>query len=258
MRLVACYILHYGREWLAWSMRSVQPHVDSIVVSYSIKPSHGHGTDAVCPETEAELCDIVTNMTKNKQAMVWWNTSQGFAHEGLHRQYAVQACQDLGADVVLVVDADEIWDARTLHHAVSTVEAAYAIGEGKRSWRVPMHHFYRSVGWACRDAAMPVRLLDLRVPDEKSEGYVSYLYGYVHHFGYAQSPAIVDYKWRIHGHKNELRPGWFEDKFMGWTPPGMDVHPTNANYFWNPAAYSKREIKHLIGDHPYFDMDLIR
>lgn len=249
MKVVSCTILHYGAEWLYWALRSVRPHVDEMVVSYTPFPSHSHATDVSCPESEDDLRACVEGLD-----VQWHTATQRFPHEGVQREHAVDICRQRGADIVLVVDADEVWDAITLQHALKTVCES---PDKHRSWRVPMHHFWRSTNWVCRDPAMPTRLLDLH-SSNPVDGYIPHRGLCVHHFGYAQSSEIVEYKWRIHGHKNEMRPRWFEDKFLAWDPtrPAFDLHPTNKD-FWNPASYDRSGHVHLIGDHPYFHMDKI-
>ena len=46
VKRIAFYALHYGREYLAWSVRSVQDAVDEIHVLYSDRPTFGHQTTA--------------------------------------------------------------------------------------------------------------------------------------------------------------------------------------------------------------------
>jgi len=80
--------------------------------------------------------------------------------------------------------------------------------------------------------------------------------GKVFHMGYAQSSRIIGYKMQIHGHKAEIRPGWFENTFMLWKPGMGDVHPTNERGFWNPTKYEDDgKLLFLCGDHPYWNME---
>ena len=82
--------------------------------------------------------------------------------------------------------------------------------------------------------------------------------GQIHRDG--DKPAwIVYYKQQIHGHKAEWRDGWFENTFLPWEPGKEDVHPTNVD-FWTPEEIgrgTRKVLKKLCGDHPYWDLDLI-
>lgn len=244
--IAACYIVHYGREWISWSMRSVRNIVDEIFVFYTANPSHGHGTDLKNPETREELYEIT------KPFSPVWHDAKGYIHEGEHRTYAVASCQAAGADTVVVVDADEIWPQEVLQSAIDTVHKDYPV----HSYCIGMRHFWKGLKWICDDPAMPTRLIRTDV----SHGAIQYIgddVGKVFHMGYAQSPAIIRYKQSIHGHKAEWREGWFENKFMGWKPGDKDVHPTNVNY-WDPQPYEDDgTLEYLVGDHPYYKKDII-
>jgi len=234
--------LHYGREWLWWAIRSVRDVVKETHVFYTETPTNSHFTNVPCPESREELKAIVAYSGAH------WHEYAGPPHEGPHVDYGRNYCYNKGADMVLRLDADEIWPARLLQYALQT-----AADNDAKDLRVPLQHYWRSVDWVCRDDAMPVRITK---PTGEGEVSLDYGHGLIHHFGYAQSPKITKYKWLIHGHLAELRPGWWDERFMAWHPAQLDVHPTSKDY-WNAAAFSKSSIAHLIGDHPYFDMEFI-
>lgn len=241
----AYYALHYGKEWLGWSMRSIVEHVDEIHVFYVSKPSHGTQTSLRCPETWYELKDIA-----DKFDAIWWDCPN-FHWEGEHRDFAVKTLTEKGADTILVVDADEIWPQHHIAQALNTAEK-----DGTAVNRVFMRHFWRSLKWVCDDEAAPVRILRPGAPATET-----YIGGNdkVYHMGYAQSPEIIFYKQQIHGHRAEWRDGWFENIFLPWKPGDADVHPTNVD-FWtpvNPDLDTFRQLRQLCGDHPYFNLDLI-
>src|SRR3990167_1723176 len=224
----ACYIIHYGKEWLYWSIRSVMDLVDQVHVFYTAVPTHGHRSDIRNPDNGKELFDICKYFGSK---LIWWDCTRfQFAHEGLHRTYAVNMCAGYGADIVMVSDTDEIWDCDLIDAYLHEIDKNVV-----RNYRVGMRHFWRSLKWVCDDPAMPVRFIRPSV-NENSEYYLSGEGGKVFHMGYAQKSELIKYKMSIHGHKNELRPNWFEDKFMTWRPGDNDVHPTNLN-FWNPKQY---------------------
>lgn len=240
LKIIASYIIHYGREWLNWSMRSVESFVDDIFVFYTPKPSHGHATTLECPDSREELFSIAARFSAR-----WYDGT--YAHEGEHRDFAIKTCMAAGADMVLVVDADEVWDPDIL---AQVLVAAW--DSSAHTIRVHASHFWRSVNWICHDEAMPARVIKR---EGVGEGYVGRQPGFWH-FGYAQSPELIQYKMSIHGHKNELRPGWFENKFLAWKPGMGDVHPTNVD-FWNPEPFDRTELFGLIGDHPYYKDGII-
>lgn len=245
MKITASYILHYGKQWLFHSMRSVRPFVDEIRVFYTPKPSHGHTSQLQCPETRDELHSI------SKQFDAVWHEGL-YSQEGQHRDYAIASCKDAGADVILVVDADEIWLPEELSWALSEVTHGDLAGKYGQ-YRVNMLHFWRSLDWVCRDNMYPLRIICCRPP---IEGYLQHDKCQPLHMGYAQTPEIIEYKMSIHGHKAEIRPGWFEQKFLAWEPGMGDVHPTCEDT-WTPRPYDKGLISDVVGDHPYFHLGVI-
>lgn len=243
MRVAACYVVHYGSEWLYHSMRSVCDFADPHVF-YTSRPSFGHGTNLVCPDSR----DTLRLIAGRFDGMSWTDCGP-FRHEGEHRTFAVETLGERGYDLVVVVDADEVWDPAVLYDSLKMVEAT-----DYRAYRIGMRHFWRSLKWVCDDPATPTRFIKPHHPitDE------SYLPGKVYHMGYAQTPAMIAYKQDIHGHKGEWRQGWFENTFMPWMPGKGDVHPTCVN-FWNPQPFVDEDgtLEYLVGDHPFWGKDLI-
>jgi hypothetical protein len=248
---IAYYALHYGKEYISWSIRSILGAVDEVHILYTDKPSFGHPTNEPCPDTEGELRDEAHRFT-GTMPMFWHRGN--WDGEGAHRNAICQIARDHRAEMILVVDADEIWAPG---EAKKVLDNAWDRNEA-RDGLAHMVHFWRSFSWLCRDQCRPVRTIDLR-----HHGGIMYLSQEkpVYHMGYAQREAIMRYKWLIHGHQNELRPGWFEKTFLGWTPGVTDVHPTCELDFWTPEATppeTMAELKLVLGDHPYWGMEIIR
>jgi hypothetical protein len=149
----------------------------------------------------------------------------------------------------MVVDADELWSPEDLQVALNIIQT-----RPERNYVIGARHFWRSLRWVCDDPAMPTRFIKPAVQDNS----VYYLPGHFLHMGYAQSSSIIRYKMDIHGHKNEWRPGWYENKFLAWRPGDVDVHPTCENY-WTPVPFADTDstLDYLCGDHPYFNLSII-
>lgn len=254
MKRVAVYVLHYGSEYLAWSIRSVQDAVDEILVVYTDRPSFGHDTNLICPDTEDDLKREANRfLTK---PLVW--RSGRWPSEGAHRDEAVRIAQERGADQVLVVDADELW-APGAAQAALEVSAKFI---QTRNVLVRFTHFWRSCWWVCEDPCMPVRILNFGGASSQEVFYLTPQEFPVLHFGYAQSSRLVRYKESCHGHKAEWRQGWFESKFNPWTPQSgiKDVHPTCERDFWVPKPVPQNLapiVSNLLHDHPYLNLEVI-
>lgn len=240
MKIAAYTPLLYGKEYLRWAVQSVVDFVDRHIILYTAGPSYGHGTFLQCPDTEEELRACI-----EKFDHVEWHTGIWFT-ESQHRGAVHQYLKD--EDILLPVDADEVWHPVALMACLKTV-ADY---NSHREWRLNgMVHLWRSFNWACTDQMAPVRLVDLRHP-----GGHSYIHGRLYHFGYAQSVETTRYKWAIHGHKPELRENWLKDKFIGWEPGMEDVHPTCVNV-WNPKPLKKEYMPLFLRFHPNYNLEVI-
>lgn len=248
---VAFYVLHYGKEYLAWSVRSVQDAVDKIIIVYTPEPSFGFEKRIPNPDTEDELREQAHRFAN--KPITW--ISERFGSECQHREFALELARNEKAQTAVVVDADEIWDPATLKECIERVETENRAGR----WLATFANFFRSWKYQVQDQFTPIRIVDLRHP-LSVDAYLPVQEHPVYHFGYAQSDAIMRYKWTVHGHQAELRDGWME-RFLNWQPGDEDLHPC-VNNLWpkaiptHPAVLAK--LHELMGDHPYADMDVIR
>ena len=242
-------VLHYGRDYLSHALRSVYDYVDRLHIIYTPTPSHGTMTEAAAPDSREEL--LAAAFAYDPAKKVYWYDIKNVTQEGPQRDMAVGICQQHGAEMVLVVDCDEVWPEATLKAAL---DYAWQVNSA-RDWLVNMTHFWRSFDWACRDNNWPVRIIDLRHID-KSVGYIPTELGDIYHFGYAVSDEVLRYKMSIHGHKAEFRDNWYEDKWQAW-PPAEDCHPTNDNNWWMPQPFDKQQLPALMHSHPFYEMERI-
>ena len=221
----AYYALHYGADYLPWSIRSIEDAVDEIHVFYVDRPSYGHLSASACPDSRDMLHEAAHRFSTKP---IHWHDCGGFHNEGDHRGHAVRTLVERGAHQILVVDSDEVWPKG---EALRTMLAATTANRA-RNWSAPFVHFIRSTTHAVRDHFRPIRIIDLR--HKGGDDYVGDDYGPVLHFGYAQRTEMIRYKWTCHGHQAELRPGWL-DRFSDWTPESRDLHPVVIE-LWDQAT----------------------
>lgn len=249
MNLQSYTIIHYGKAYLLEAIEQVLPFVDLAHIIYTPTPSHGHSTLARNPDTKEDIHKEIGSIRTNKFRVY----EAEFSQEGQQRDWAVDLCKRNGADVVLVVDYDEIWPGKTLLWMMQRIKGDLG---GARNWLVNMTHMWRSFNHVCRDNGWPVRFIDLTA-DNNDTRYMDRELGEVYHFGYAVTDDIMRYKWSIHGHKNDLRPNWFEEKWHNWQPGITDVHPTNDKDFWTPEPFDKILLPEVMRVHPYFNLDRV-
>jgi hypothetical protein len=250
-RRVAYYALHYGKEYLAWSIRSIQDSVEAIYIFYSATPSYGYSQGAPCPDTREELVAEANRFAT--KPIIW--VDGAWANEGQHRDAALQRLQADGYGLVLVVDADEMWSPGAATRALDVATGA----DSTRRWMMRFTNFWKSFRWVIRDHFTPIRVVDLRHGLSPHDAMLDGIPG-VLHFGYAQREELMRYKWTCHGHQAELRAGWME-KFFGWKEGDVDLHPC-VNNLWAEAYPTAEEdltrVEEVLRDHPYFGVDVIR
>lgn len=245
MNVIGYMALHYGSDYIYHSIKSVIDHVDQFYVLYSPVGSHGAHTDLPCPDNRQQLYELAVLAAGDKLRWVdnTW-PDEGKQRESIHA-YAPDA------DVILVVDADEIW------RPISTplrywLEVSARLNH--RAFRLHMIHYWRSFYRAVlHDPAFPERVLFPRNSGEVATS-ADVL---INHMGYAQHPDVTYYKQFIHGHRGEWRwnEDWFHTIFM--TNRQTDCHPVGSEY-WNPEPVNPWDyMPALMKDHPYADLDVI-
>ncbi len=242
---IICYApIHYGKEYLKESLQSVIDVVDKIVVVYSEKPSYGHGTNIKCPEGEMELFDIAMAVCGDK--LVW--RKETFGNEGEHRSFIYNFTE--GYDIVLAIDADEVFHTEELKKAI---DLAYA-GD-KRYYGIAGYlNFWKSFNAVLTDGFTPIRITNLK--NKIGEGVVPCT---IYHFSCAQSSEIINYKYEIHGHKNEIRENWLRDIYYAWTPQNQlkNLHPTSVDIWGEVQPFDKNTLPESLKQHPNFNKEII-
>lgn len=248
MKVVGYTALRYGADYLGYAIRSIIDHIDEYHVLYATKPSHGHPSDLPCPDTEEELHEISWQATGTK---LRWHRG-GWNYEGQQRDSILQYAPD--ADVIISCDSDEIYSEKLIDNIIKQGDQSPVF----RYVRVPFIHYWRSFHkCVLHDPAYPARVTYPKCNRLNNEETLTPEWGVVNHMGYATTPAIMAYKWQIHGHKDELRRdvNWYQDVFMANRQ--YDTHPVGSEY-WNPETVDPLEyMPHWMVEHPFYDMEVI-
>lgn len=244
IKTLAYYPIHYGAEYLEASIKSILDSVDRIIILYTSKPSYGHHTEIACPESEEKIKKIALRAAGAK--LQWVNIQ---AHgEGSHRDQIWEYTS--GYDVLLAVDADEVWEPSDLKRAIQETYAG-------NTWRRNVSgfiNFWKSFDYACYDGFVPGRLFKVNA-DNKDEQTIN---GKIYHFGYAQSDKIMNYKFEIHGHKNEIKPGWLQNIYYDWTLESRFLHPTSNDIWGEAIPFDKNTMPQCLKEHHNFNKKIIK
>lgn len=248
MKVLAYLPLHYGKDYLAYSIKSYYQHVDEILICYSPKPSHGHGTNLICPDTEDELVEVASSADPDNK-IVWhkgnWN------RENEQRNYAHDYAKVKGFDILFNADFDEIWKPELVGLLINETYIRKA-----SKCLIWMKHLWRSFDHICEDAMRQERIYYVK-PDKQDLIYSNNGTNDVWHFGYARKPDDIRYKMGIHGHKNEFNKGdWFNNVYMKFPERKNDLHPTCVET-WDARPFDKNELPEFMKKHPYYKLPII-
>lgn len=247
-KILAYCPLHYGAEYLDAAIRSIAPFVDKIVILYSPEPSYGFGTVHRCPESREQLFDIACNAIDkyNVPEKLQWVDMRA-DHEGDHRGLIYGYSE--GYDGILAFDADEVFEPADVEGFINQgLDSEYRfIGvEG-------YINFWKSFNWVCYDGFTPIRFYNLKAAGGKDTAKCR-----IYHFSTAQSFQMMDYKLKIHGHKNEIRPEWLHTTYKLWTPQNNygDLHLV-AYGLWHPVQFDKTTLPEILKQHPNYNKEEI-
>lgn len=246
MKTLAYVVYHYGIEYLKYSIEAIHPFVDEILILYSDKPTFGQNSDIPNPDTEADLINIITEFDKITLQLCHPNG------EGKHRTIAVDYGRAHGYDIVMAVDADEVWHPNTVRPAIEQAhrQKFSRYGVMHSGW----YHFWRSFNEVNKDGFEPIRFHNLRV-NNNDEGRVE---GTVYHFGYANREKLQEYKMSIHGHKAEIKSDWFTKKWLNYQKgKTTHLHPASNDIWIETQPFDKTQLPDLLKKHPYYNLDKI-
>jgi len=247
MRVLGYIMLHYGSDYLDYAIRSIEAECEKIIILHSAKPSHGTGTDIEYPDDVFDLYHIVRKHPK----CVWITVNAGA--EGDHRG-KIWDWTD-GYDILINVDSDEVWEPTQLRAAIEKAATIDNKVIGVNGFK----HFWRSFNHVVEpDFFTPVRLFNLRSKHIRSETLVERVDTTIYHFGYAIQPEMMRYKLSIHGHHNELKPGYF-DTWNNWKGERKGLwHPTSNQIWFDIVDFDKTKLPKFMCEHPYYNLDIIK
>jgi hypothetical protein len=244
-QVISVTCLHYGAMYLEWALRSIRDEVDACYVLYTPQGSFGHRVDVPCPETRDELRALAERGAGDK--LRWFERE--YTNEGHHRDHIFELAPD--ADVILIVDADEIWQPGLSLDVIKHFET-----NPDRTARIHTTHFWRSFyrgmlndGMHAEHAYAPEHTRNDKGGIESDKR--------IFHYGYAQGEAITYYKQFTHGHKSEWRWNWFDEKFL--PNEQQDIHPV-INAIWNAEAIEPfvLGLPDWMHEHPEVNQQVIR
>ena len=246
MKVLGFMPIHYGVEYLRESLLSIRDHVDKMVISYTYNPSQGHRTHLVCPDKVDTIYKICSEVLGSK---LIWDEQKDFRAEHLHR--AVAHKYSVGYDLILSIDADEVFEPSEVQNALQ-----YAYKHNERFYGIKGYvNFWRSFNWACYDGFRPIRIEKLRTGNLTQNLDCPLT---IYHFSTAQGKEVMEYKYSCFGHAHEIKSRYLVDVFYKWTPENNfgDLHPVSVG-LWNAVPFDKNKLPDFLKGHKNFNKTLI-
>ena len=242
MKTLAYIPLHYGAEYLDAVIRSIDNHVDKILILYTDVPSYGQNAGLRNPENRAQLKEIASKASKKIQ-WIEINATQ----ENHHRKTVFGYSK--GYDLIMAVDSDEVWEDVEESKKAAFETGCKTVNVGGDCW----WHFWRSFNECHRDGFYPTRF---HVVNGKEESTIIHV-GKIYHMGYAQSESITRYKISCHGHKDILNT-WLKDKWINYQKgKTTHLHPDSQTVWIETEPFDKTTLPQILKDHPNFNKERI-
>ena len=277
-RIAACYSIYNEEEYLAYSIRSVAPFVDQIVVCMGTAPWSAYNsqvrtqfpardrTEAIVDELAAQYRHLIVRKD------IWDS-------EVAQRQTAMESCLQADMDYYFLVDGDEVYRPDHLqfireeierHPDVGTFHIKCCVLWRSFRYRIP----YWGVKWTpwrifrltrarrvlglslpyrCRIAG-PNRANSLGprhlIPPDKAIFY---------HFGYARSTERMRLKIAASEGQAHFLPDWFERVWLQWPQDRTmkNLQPVDPDGLPEAISYDPSDLPDVLHAHPYWNVDII-
>ena len=245
IKTLAYIPLHYGSPYLDAVIRSIDDHVDKILILYTSTPSYGQKQGLKNPDNRQQLYDIAHAASSK----IEWVEVPPMGQENRHRQMVFNYSN--GYDLIMAVDSDEIFDdvEEMKEAAMKTNSKTVNVG-GDRWW-----HFWRSFNECNRDGFYPTRFHVVGGTDQNPAPIIHV--GKIYHMGYALPENLTRYKISVHGHKDILNT-WIHNKWINYKRGVTKLlHPDSQTVWIETEPFDKTTLPQILKDHPYYNSEKI-
>ena len=278
MKIAAVYCVYNEEEYLAYSVRSVLPALDQVVLCLGSAPYTAYakeGIDPFPPDGTGKIVDALAREFPRKIQVI-----QGaWPSQIEHREAGLLRCLETGMDYYFLVDGDEIYRHDHLEKIRRTLQDRPEVG----TFILKCHTFWRSfryrippqmLSWRPRrifkltrsrrfcGLPFPHRLRFVGINDLNSLGPIhefSPEEAAFYHFSYARSPARMREKLATFPHAQEILSGWYERVWLAWPSQRQmqNIHPTDPPKFPQAVHQDPSDLPEILRTHPYYSMEII-
>lgn len=243
IKTLAYIPLHYGSPYLDAVIRSIDPHVDKILILYTETPSYGQDRGMKNPDSRELLYKIAHDASQK----IEWVEIPKMGQENRHRRLVYNYSG--GYDLIMAVDSDEIFDDVERMKAAAMKTNCKTVNVGGDCW----WHFWRSFNECNRDGFYPTRFHVVNGEDRAEIIHV----GKVYHMGYALPEEFTRYKISVHGHKSILST-WLDNKWANYKKGETTVlHPDSNDVWIETQPFDKTKLPKVLKEHPFYNLERI-
>lgn len=255
LRFGALMLGYNQEEYISYALRSVSPHVEEIVVLKSELPWNAYNPKArqqfyVPDSTGVLLCHASRHLKNVRVVNGEWPNEEEMRNDGL------ALLRMLKVDVCLIVDADEFYPEGQLGKLRQFIDAHSH--PGAVFWARHQDCFRRFDYVVDADLRLPVavhivestRFVNLRVPSGPWCLLPRSIFYW--HMGYVMGDRRMYEKIHTFGHSHELAPGWFQYKWLKWTPKTIDLCRKIPFRWPRTVKIDLQELPTVLHTHPFF------
>ena len=265
MKISANYTAFYGEAFIEYSMRSVYPFVDKILIARGTK-SWAVGANGVRYDPIDDVKGKIKHFMENEDPENKVELFEGtWVSDTEQRNFLIDKSNDIGMNYALLVDTDEVWEPQDL----KTLLKAIKDNPKELIFSVGIMHYFRSLFWRFEDGSATVNYVfklpevrhgwiraGMKVSAKEYEIPIFKVPVEYHHYGYAYPSKVIGQKITFWGHCGEVTPDWFSSIFMKWRPRKhlQSFSPTGQD--WN--LLKKVKLIDAMKDHPLSRKEFIK
>lgn len=262
--VIAVYVVHYGDDYLEYSIRSIYGSVDKILISVGLESWNYAERTSIDPVFLAKIKELPLKYSKIELVYGTW------AKDEDQRNDSIPYARDY--DYYFLVDTDEIYRQEELANLYSIVEK----NPGAGVFRIPFYNFWRGFGYVIQEAVNePVQRFFKNSARrfyfkrsctsgyrKKAQFDVSRKDCSCYHFSYARKPDAIEHKFKTWMHADEVRQRWVKKVFAAWEQNKMmtNLFPVagQEDRWISAQPFDAAKLPSVLLDHPYHGMDVIK
>jgi len=261
LRAGAIVLAFRQEEYIAYCLRTLAPCVEAIVVLLSDLPFIAYNSQARQQFTVSDgTRDILQALDRELANLTIiegvWDSEPEARNAGLRH------LRSLGARVCMCVDADEIYPEPALDRLRAEIEAADSPGTVYFARYVTCYKRFDYIVQADHRLAVAVHLNEHTAFDRRPRRPTGVRRDlpddiYFWHMGYVLSDERMWEKINTFGHAREIVPGWFQEKWLNWTPETRNLFRKHPISRWPHAIrIDPLTLPKILHSHPYFPGEL--